>query len=101
MLAAHYEVVVHMKSTARDKGDAVSRTAVLRAITKVDNPEVNVPMHKGDEKDERCITRKYMSSVKSTLLPLTLDPCSERSKGYYLAGDYTGFSNSQNGLKQH
>lgn len=100
MLAAHPEIVAQMKAEARDKGAVVSRTAVLRAITKVDNPEVNMPVHKGDEEDERCITRKYMSSVRITLQPLTLDPCCERQKHDFMDAGYTGYSKSQNGLKQ-
>lgn len=100
MLAAHPDIVAQMKAEARDKGVAVNRTAVLRAITKVDNPEGNMPVHKGDEEDERCITRKYMSSVRITLQPLTLDPCCERQKHYFMDAGYTGYSKSQNGLKQ-
>lgn len=101
MLASHPDIVAQMKAEARDKGAVVSRTAVLRAITKVDNPEVSVPVHKGDEEDERCITRKYMDSVRRTLSPLTLDPCSDKNRGLWLNKDgYQSYSKSNNGLAQ-
>ncbi len=99
MLAAHPDIVAQMIAEARDKGAVVSRTAVLRAITKVDKPEENVPVHKGEEEDERCITRKYMDSVRRTLLPITLDPCGEKERGLWLNKDgYQSYSKFTNGL---
>lgn len=106
-LAAHPEIVASISAETRAKGEIVSRTSVLRAISstekgsEVQQPKApSMPVYEGEEQDERLTPSKYITSAKKVIGRWLTDPAASRHRDIIKSSTSFNYYKHDNGLSK-